>query len=830
MPRASPQIIHFSSGELSPLLDGRIDLEEYNSGCRVLENFIPLLQGPAMRRGGTKFVREVKDSTDKCGFIKFQFNVEQAYVLEIGDQYMRFYTDHGIVLNGTNPLELATPWTAADLFDADGNFLLRSVQSNDVLYITHVDGDYQPQKLTRTSALSWSIADFEQDGGPFQDIDPDETITVYASAVTGSVSLVASSAIFAASHVGTLFLLEEKNAAATTAWEAGKAVTSGDDRRVDKRNYEAANSATTGTVTPVHVRGTQSDGVVNWLYLDAGFGWGRITAVGSSGTTATMTVLSRLPEGAVGSGDATTRWAFGEWSDANGWPTHVTFFRERLTFAKASTRQIWMSVAGDFENFADKDRNGEVVDDQAIAIEVTSDESNPIQWMIPSDTLIVGTSGGEFSVGEITETEPLAPGNVKADPQTSYGSKPTNPCRVGGAVMFVQRSGRKLRDFNYDTLEEGYKSANLSILSPHLLGKDESIVGLAYQQEPHSVVWAIADDGRLLATTVNSNKQNFGWHRHPIGGSGIVEAIETIPNPEADADELWMIVKRTINGSTKRYVEYMVPEWSSDEDIWDACYMDSFLTYDGAVAATLTPGTGATVQDTEEVTFTAGSSVFISGHIGREIQYRYTVTPEDDRDSGYRTARAEITAVNSGTVVEATILSAFPSTSAIASGGWKLSVTSISGLDHLEGETVDILANGSVHPQVAVASGAVTLQDPASYVTIGLPCIAKLQTMRLEAGSGTGTSQGALKRVDRVTIRVFDTLGGTAGPDADNLDEMLFRGGSDYMDESPPILNGDYEMRWPDTYTTDAYLMYVNDQPYPATVIAFYPAMNTNDR
>ena len=174
MPKASPIISSFSSGELSPLLDGRTDLEEYTSGCRTLRNFIPLIEGPAMRRGGTKFVRSVKDATDRCGWIRFQFNVEQAYVLEVGDLYVRFYTDHGVVLNGTNPLELTTPWPAADLFDADGNFLLRSyVQSGDTLYICHAEGLYEPQKLVRAGALSWSINDLAQDGGPFEDIDPD---------------------------------------------------------------------------------------------------------------------------------------------------------------------------------------------------------------------------------------------------------------------------------------------------------------------------------------------------------------------------------------------------------------------------------------------------------------------------------------------------------------------------------------------------------------------------------------------------------------------------------------------------------------------------------
>lgn len=827
MPKASPIILSFSSGELSPLFDGRVDLEEYPSGCRVLENFIPLIEGPAERRGGTRFVREVKDSTDRCGFLRFEFNTEQAYVLEIGDQYMRFYTDHGVVMNGTVPLELATPWVAADLFDSGGNFKLRSVQSGDIMYITHTDGDYQPQKLTRSGALSWTIADFSPDGGPFEDIDPDETITVYASAATGSVTLAASSAIFNANHVGSLFLLEQKKNDATLAWEAGKSVNANDLRRYDFRNYKAVNTATTGGIIPTHTIGAVYDGSagVQWEFQNAGYGWGIITAVGSGGTTATMTVQSQIPNGAVGSGNASTRWAFAAWSDDAGWPTHVTFFRERLTFAKATTREVWCSVSGDFENFRNRDAGGETVADSAISIEIASDQANRIEWMLAAKQLIVGTAGGEFAVGEITGAEAFGPGNVKAEPVSSYGSKPVHPVRVGDSLLFVQRSGRKMRDIFYTLETEGYRSTNLSVLSRHLVAAGKAITALSYQQEPNSVIWALRSDGALLGTTLNANQKRFGWHRHPIGGDGIVEAIEVIPSPAGDSDELWMIVRRTINSATVRYVEYMEAPLDAEQDIIEAFYVDSGLTYDGSEAQTLTPGTGATTAGTEAVPFTAGGSVFVSGDIGKEIHYRY-----QDDDDVYRTARAEITAVNSGTEVEATIIAAFPSLSAIAASAWAITVTSISGLDHLEGETVDVLADGAPHRQLTVASGAITLDYPAWYVHVGLPCPAKIQTMRLEAGAADGTAQGKTKRVHYSTVRLINTVGGKTGPDEDNLDELQFRSANEYMDEPLEPFTGDIGMAWPDGYTTDGYIMYVNDQPLPATVSAFLPSVVTQNR
>jgi hypothetical protein len=827
VPKASPALLSFSSGELSKLFDGRIDLEEYNTGCRVIENFIPLIEGPAERRGGTRFVREVKDSTDRCGFLRFEFNTEQAYVLEIGDLYMRFYTNQGIVMNGTVPLELATPWAAADLFDADGFFKLRYVQSGDVMYITHTDGDYPPQKLTRSGALTWTIAEFVPEGGPFEDIDPDETITVYASAATGSVTLTASSAIFTANHVDSLFLLEQRKDDTTKTWEAGKAVNLNDLRRYDFRNYKALNAATTGGIIPTHTLGAVYDGSasVQWEFQNAGYGWGKITAIGSGGTTATLTVQSQIPNGAVTSGEASTRWAFGAWSDDAGWPTHVTFFKERLVFARATTRQIWMSVAGDFENFKDRDAGGETVADSAISIEVASDQANRIEWMLAARRLIVGTAGGEFAIGEITSAEAFGPGNVQSEPVSSYGSKPVHPARVGDSLLFVQRSGRKLRDIFYTLETEGYRSTNLSVLSRHLVPAGKAITQLVYQQEPNSVIWALRSDGSLLATTLNANQKRFGWHRHPLGGSGIVEAIEAIPSPDGDSDELWLIVRRTIDGATVRYVEFMEPPLDGEQDIIEAFYVDSGLTYDGSEAQTLTPGAGATVADTAGVTFTAGGSVFVSGDLGKEIRYRY-----QDADEVYHTARAEITAVNSGTEVEATIISAFPSTAVIAASAWAITVTSVSGLDHLEGETLDVLADGSPHPQVTVASGAITLERPAWYVHAGLPCPAKIKTMRLEAGAADGTAQGKTKRIHGCILRLLNTVGGSAGPAEDNLDELLFRDPAAMMDEPLEPFDGDKELAWPGGYDTDAYLMYVNDQPLPATVVAFLPSVVTQNK
>jgi hypothetical protein len=784
MPKASPIQYSFNTGELSPTLEGRTDLNKYSSGCRTLENFIPMVQGPARRRSGTYFVEEVKNSANRSWLLRFEFSESQAYILEFGDQYIRFYTNYGQVQTGSvtawltstayavgdlrsnggtnyyckvahtsgtfstdlaagkwhtltgTTYEIPSPYTAADLTNSNNTLKLRTVQSADVIYIVHPS--YAPKKLSRYSATRWILEDINFLGGPFEDVDPDEAITVYASAQTGTgITLTASSALFASTDVGSTFLLEQKSVDGITQWEVGKSISSGARRRSDGKTYEALNSATTGTVKPIHSIGAVYDGDsgVQWQFRDPGYGYVKITGFTNS-TTVTADVVSRLPSGAVGSGNATNRWAFSRWSSVRGWPSQVAFFRERLVFA--SGQKIDMSVAADYENFADRDESGQVVADMAIAIEVSSDQVNKIEWLAASDGLLIGTAGGEFVAQEVTTDQPLGPDNVKIVPQSSYGSKSVIPVLVGESVLFVQRSGQKLRELVFDFANNGYKSSDLTVLSEHITYG--GLVDICYQQEPHSIVWCVRSDGELLGFTFNREQDVLGWHRHPLGGDGIVECVETIPSPFGDQDDLWMIVRRTIDGQTKRYIEYLWPDFVDNNDIEDAFCVDCGLTYDSTAVST------------------------------------------------------------------------------------------ISGLDHLEGKIVSILADGAAHPNRTVESGSVTLQRASSVVHVGLPYTSRLQTMRPEAGAGDGTAQGKTKRINKMVIRFLATVGAKAGPDLDHLDEIQFRSGSALMDAPVPLFTGDKIMEWPGGYDFDGYMIVEQDQPLPMTLVALMPQLQTQDR
>ena len=884
MGRANPIVNSFNAGELSPRLEGRTDIAKYNSACKLLEGFIPLIQGPAMRRGGCRYVAEVKDSTARTWLVKFEFNTTQAYQLEFGNNYIRFYANHGQVIvagvvaysgattyavgdlassAGVNyyckavttgnappnatywyPLtgviyEIPSPYTTADLTDTDGSFRLRFVESADVMYIAHAT--YAPRKLSRLGTTNFVLSTVQPSGGPFKDQNITAT-TVYASVVSGAVTLTASTAIFTAQNVGSLFLLAQKSVLDVKTWEAGKAVVLNDLRRSNGMNYKALNAATTGGNKPTHSIGAVFDGDtgVQWAYQDPGFGNVLITGFTSS-TVVTGTVVSpfpsnpasQLPGNAVLIANASTRWAFAAWSDIEGWPTQVSFFRGRLCFGRK--QRVWQSVAGDYETFTAIGQSSLVTPDMAITIDLQSSKVNDLQWMESNsasvDSLVCGTAGSEFVIKSMTENSAYGTDNNTSVMISTLGSRNAQPVHSGNVLIFIQRAGSKLRDVTYDFYSNQFQSVDQSVLAEHI--PKIGIVQIAYQQEPYSLIWGIRTDGLLVAMTYSREQYpdapHGGWHRHPVGGSGFVESLSVNPAPDSSRDELWTITKRTINGVTKRYVEWMEWERRPNDDPQDQFYVDCGLTLNNTVNATLTPGAGATTAHLSGVAFTASAAVFAPTDVGRQIHYTYTATDSEGVIT-YTVAKATITAYTSTTSVACTVDAMFPSTAVIAALGWRLSVTTVTGLSHLEGQTVDVLADGSAHPQRVVTGGAISLQVGASKIHVGLPSPAKLQTMRLNAGAQDGTTQGKKARINRCTVRLVETGDLNYGINFTDQLDVDFRSALDRMDNPTALFSGDIILDWPGEYDTNPWLCFTVDQPLACMIVALMPQISASEQ
>ncbi len=789
--KAAPLISSLNAGELGPTLDGRTDLPKYTQGAKVSENFLHLIQGPARRRGGSKFIEAVKNSAHRSWDVKFEFSATQAFVLEFGDGYVRFFTSRAQLLvsgvaaynaitnyvvgdlvssvgvnyyciaatvgnappNATYwyPLtgsvyEIPSPYAIADLTMDDGTCALDLEQSGDVLYIANRKRTHEPQTLTRYGNTNWQFAEYAPNQGPFGALNSTST-TLYASASTGPVTLTASTGIFAATDIGRLVRLEVQNQD-EEPWETAKSYTANDLVRSDGKTYKALNTDTSGTATPIHDHGTAFDGQggVQWEYQDAGYGIARITAFTSS-TQVTATVideelngLKQIPAGAVGVANASRRWQLGAWSDTTGWPSTVTFFKNRLWWG---TKQgLHGTVPNDFTNMSE-DFFNELRDDCAINHTLQAQDVNEILWIEGADKLVIGTGGGEFVGGEITTNAPLSPSNFQTLRQSKRRVRGVDPVAVGTSLFYVQRAGRKLLALNYDIQVDRFRSADQNVLNDRITRS--GIIAICYQGEPDSIIWAVLANGRLVGFTTDDEQNVAGWGRQRLGGDAIVESCLSIPSPDGLREDLWLTVRRTINGATVRYHEYMEKAWEGpDEDGTDgdaqedAFYVDSGLTYDGV--------------------------------------------PAD----------------------------------------------MISGLDHLEGETVQVLGDGAVMAEQVVTGGAITLPREVSKAQIGLQFISRLVPMRIEVPTQDGTSVGKLKRANAATVRFVDTLGGKAGTYRGKMDSLSFRRPSVPMGEAPPFESRDADVTFGGNYSSDGLLEIRQEQPLPMTIVAIAPRMHVN--
>ena len=425
-------------------------------------------------------------------------------------------------------------------------------------------------------------------------------------------------------------------------------------------------------------------------------------------------------------------------SGSDNRPSCVSFFEQRLVFAGTNNnpQSIWFSKNGDYTNFT----VGTAADD-ALIYTIASNQVNAIRYLSATRVLTIGTSGGEYVLTS-TNDGPITPTTTLIRKYSNYGSASIEPVQVADVTLFVQRGARKVREFKFvgDVNTGGYNAPDMTILAEHIT--DGGLTQFAYQQEPDSVVWATRTDGTLIGMTYRREEEVVAWHKHVIGGAfsggqAVVESIATLPSDSGE-DELYMIVKRTINSVTKRYVEKL-KVFDFGADTTAAFFVDSGLSYSGSATTTL------------------------------------------------------------------------------------------SGLYHLPGESVSILANGASHPDKTVASGGVTLDFSVTTASVGFAFTSNLETLRIESGSVDGTSQGKPKRIHAITLRLFETVGVEVGNGADDLDRIPFRDSSMDMDTAIPLFTGDKEIEFPGGFEDDDRIFVRQTQPLPLTVLALFPRMNTFD-
>ena len=743
MARVAVELTNFTGGELSPRLDGRNDLAKYNSGCKTLENMIVYPHGSASRRSGTQFVAEVKDSTKKTRLISFEFSTIQTYILEFGDQYIRFYKDNGVILSDGSPYEISSPYLEAELFD------IKFAQSADTMYICHPN--HNPRKLTRTDHTNWTLTNEVLINGPFMDHNIETTTLTPSHKVVGATSTVTASS--------------------TTGINSNQGFLSTDVGRL------------------LHIK----DGHL------------KITSVTST-TVVVGTVIINL-----GITTPTTDFALGSFSDTTGFPSCVSFFEQRLVFAGTinNPQTVYFSKSGDYENM-DANIGGTIADDDAIIYTIASNQVNAIRFMTSTRTLIIGTAGGEFTVSGGGDNNAVTPTNILIKKQSNHGAANVNAVSVGNATLFLQRAKRKIRELAYNFDVDGYQAPDLTILAEHIT--ESGIIEMAYQEEPLAILWCVRTDGELIALTYQREQEVVAWHRHILGGvfgtgNAVVESVAVIPTEDSEY-ELYMIVKRTINGATARYVEYLHTFNFDETDNTSFNFLDSQLGLSKS-QTTLTAGINATAT-TIPVASVSGLSASGKIKIGGEI-----------------IAYAAISVLNlTGCTRGRNITTA---TSHLSGAVTKEVVNIIAGLNHLEGQTVSILLDGATHPTKVVASNQITLDRFGTDIKVGLQYTSILKTMRIDAGSQDGTSQGKTKRIYEVTARLYETVGVEVGPDLNNMERIPFRTSANPMDQGISPFTGDKQVEFRGNYDTDGFMMVRQTQPLPLTLLSLYPRLVTND-
>lgn len=773
MPKVTLVHTNFTAGELTPKMWGRVDVARYQNGAEIIENGWPVIHGGVQKRWGTLFHYAAKHADKVTRLVPFIFSRTQAYMLEFGHNYMRVHTDVGVILSApSTPYEVATPYTEAmlaaiDFTQAADTMLIwhqgvpvrrlrRFADDNWVLDLAPFSpspfdeiGHRPAAGITLSSASVGTGRTITADASAFIEGDVGRevwagvgtaTITAYTSAtqVTATVVDAFDSTTYAANDwrlvgspqanivpsavgpvSGTITLTSAETI--TTSAESQKTIagishdgSSTVTVTIAGHGYSTGNTISHTEQTPVAYRGSHSITVVNantytytlspdpgaatdlgkarrvtstssytdaWRAADVGshveINQGLVRITGYTSATEVQALVLRELNTTVTSVANAWRLMAPVWNDVDGYPATGTFHMQRLVAAgsPAYPQTVWGSAIGGYYDFLLG-----VNDDEAFAFSMLADDLNPITYLSSMEALIALTYGAEFTMEGGVE-KPITPTNVRARQRSNNGCEQVRPVRVGDEEFFVQRAGKAVRALSYNIDTGKWGVPDVSVLADHIT--EPGVASLSWHRNPGTLVFAAREDGVLASCTFDRDQDVAGWARQTF--DGVVESVATIP--AAGGDRTWLIVRRTINGSTVRYIEKF------DADTYTDC----------AIKGASTPG--ATV--------------------------------------------------------------------------W-------TGLGHIEGKTVSVLADGVPQPAEVVSGGQITLARKAYTVEIGLPVTMRLKLLPPEVGGSGGAAQANSQRTSAVFVRVLDTTGLMV-----NGQTVAFRAlGEDVLDQPAPTFTG----------------------------------------
>jgi len=601
---------NFTGGEWSPRLEGRSDLEGYGSACRQMQNMRPMVHGGATKRGGLQFVAKTQGGGQAVRLIEFQFSVSTRYMIEAGDGYFRIYRGwDATVAVGSLP----TPYAAGELRE------LQFKQLNDIMYLVHPQ--HAPRRLSRLADTNWKLEEVKWDYPPLRDENTEEHIQLkYEKGVLSAQG----AAVFNSGHVGSYFELRhlkqadgvelvmteplgphwavsptlavrgewelttsefwwgqvflERSRDNGATWEVLRRWQGRGDRnisasgKIDEEDAEQLmriNYQNHGDpYHPPAMNSVNGDMPAGWKHGVVRLetkdeyvrGLVRVTGYSSPTAVSAQVVGKHRPA----SDKWTDRWSEGAWSAHRGYPRAVGFFEQRMLYAgsRSQPQRVWGSRGSDFENF----RYGEE-DDAAVAFDIAATEGNPILWLEGWQRILIGTSGGEFVMSGAAGGEaPLTPSSVMVRRVSAYGAQPLAPLAANEALIFVQRQGKKLREWVLSLQREGEGARDLCVQAEHLFST-QGMRDIAFVRWPDpTVVVALGDSLGVLTYDKESGIQ--AWTRYTTE-DGIFESVRGLYGDPID--EVWCVVRRKVNGAWQRFIEKFAPEGRTKQD---ARYLD----------------------------------------------------------------------------------------------------------------------------------------------------------------------------------------------------------------------------------------------------------------
>lgn len=718
----------FTTGEVSPDVSSRFDLEQYKSALLEAENVVIRPYGAVAKRQGSQYVGQVKYNDKPTRLFEFTTNTTSSFMLEFGHKYIRIW-NYGVYTG----IEVATP------FDSDILFDLNCSQSGDVMFIC--SGRYPIQTLSRYSDTDWRLEAYKLTEQPYDTINTDVNSTV---TVTGD-TVRSSGDIFNADMVGMVMQLGYFVSAVHTK-NTGEVV-----EKKEKRTHNGgAHRWKEYNNINYNVESYSTDQDLSWKFTTHGIWTGtvrlqittnngatwkdyrtyssnndyNVTDAGKIEPNSKLRIQSDITNGScnvdlsilpyttwgiielkefvdsktmkvnilngVVENEATSKWKMGSWGRSNGYPKLCTFYQDRFVVAATNKNPnyIWMSRTGDYPNFGVEKVEGTITDDSSITLPVINRKMYEIRHLVPANDLIILTSGNEWIVsGDKT----ITPTNCNLKTQTQRGALSCEPQFIGNRCVFVQERGGTVRDMGYSYESDNYTGQDLTLFVKTRVRGYLTITS-AYAQDPDSIIYYIRSDGQINCLTYIPEQKVYGWSHFVTNGKYLY--CESIS--EGEQDSLYTLVERTLNGNKVKCIERMVPLYSDDNtNVFLDCYSE------------------------------------------------------------------------------------FKSDNAIDS----------INVPYLSGQAVQVIVDGKQQPNITVPQdGLLPLNISGTNIKVGLPFTSKIRVPSVEMQMQDGTLQGRVATVSRVILRMYKSFGGRVGRTFDRMDDITLPPNELFTGDKPVIL------------------------------------------